>query len=355
MRRKARLLIDKACDSLLLGIELYNRPNDRGRVGAVLILTNHAFEMLLKAAIVHKGGRIHERDSKETIGFDACVRRGTSDGSIKFLTEEQAITLRTLNGLRDAAQHYLLDVSEGQLYIQIQSAVTLFKDLLKAVFNRELADELPHRVLPVSTSAPTDISTMFDSDVQEILRLLAPGRRRRTEAEARLRSLALIDSSILGESDQPGIGELRRMGQELAKNSWEEVFRGVATIEVTTDGVGPSLSIRLTKKEGPPINVVSEETPGAIPVAVKRVNELDVYNLMATQLAEKVGLTRPKLLAVVEYLKMREDLNCYKEFRIGSSLHKRYSQKAIQEVTNALKDTTVEEIWEWHKERRRHG
>ena len=87
MRREAKLLIDKACDSLLLGIELYNRPNDRGRVSGVLILTNHAFEMLLKAAIVHNGGRIHDRGSKETIGFDSCVRRGTSDGSIKFVID----------------------------------------------------------------------------------------------------------------------------------------------------------------------------------------------------------------------------------------------------------------------------
>ena len=121
LKREAKLLLDKACDSLLLGIELFNRPSDRGRVSAVLIQTDHAFEMFLKAALLQRGGKIREDTAKETIGFDACVRRGLSDGRLKFLTEEQALTLQTINGLRDAAQHHLLDISEAQLYLHIQS------------------------------------------------------------------------------------------------------------------------------------------------------------------------------------------------------------------------------------------
>ena len=44
-------------------------------------------EMLMKAAILHGGGRIREKRAKETIGFDACVRRSLSDGKIKDLKE----------------------------------------------------------------------------------------------------------------------------------------------------------------------------------------------------------------------------------------------------------------------------
>ena len=129
MRREAKLLLNKACDSLLLGIEIFNRPHDRGRVSGVLIQIDHGFEMFLKAAIVHRGGKIRERDAKQTFGFDSCVRRGLSDGAIKFLTEEQALTLQTINGLRDAAQHHLLEISEDQLYLHVQAGVTLFQDL----------------------------------------------------------------------------------------------------------------------------------------------------------------------------------------------------------------------------------
>ena len=61
MKKEARLLHNKAVDSLVLSIEFFDRPVERARADSVLILMDHAFEMLLKAAIVHRGGRIRER------------------------------------------------------------------------------------------------------------------------------------------------------------------------------------------------------------------------------------------------------------------------------------------------------
>lgn len=346
MRREAKLLLGKACDSLVLSIELFNRPHNRGRISSTLILLDHAFEILLKAAILNRGGRIREKRAKQTIGFDACVRRGLSDGSIKFLKEEQALTLQTINGLRDAAQHHLLDISEGQLYLHVQSGVTLFRDLLKAVFGQDLRERLPERVLPISTSPPTDLVTLFDSETEEIRKLLRPGRRRKVEAEARLRPLAIFDATIKGEKRQPSAGDLRRIGKHLLQGEdWQNVFTGVAAVEIVADGTGLALSLRLTKKEGIPIQLVPEGTPGTSVVAVKRVNELDFYSLGAKQLAEKIGLTTPKLVAVVDHLGIRDKEECYKEIRIGRTVFKRYSPKAIQAIKDCLKDISVDEVW----------
>ncbi len=351
MKREAKILLQKAIDSLVLAIELFNRPHDRGRVTGTLILLDHAFEMLMKAAILHRGGRIREKRAKETIGFDACVRRSLSDGKIKYLTEEQALVLQTINGLRDAAQHHLLDISEGQLYIHVQSGVTLFRDLLRNVFGRDLARYLPERVLPISTSPPTSLVTLFDSEVEKIRELLKPGRRRQVEALARLRPLAILDATIRGEKGQPSDSDLKQIGKEfLQGRSWADVFQGVAAVEIRADGTGPTLSLRLTKKEGIPIQLVPEGTPGASVVAVKRVNELDFYSLGAKQLAEKLGLTIPKVVAIVDYLNLRSDRECYKEFRIGSQLHKRYSPNAIEKIEKALDDESADEIW--RKQRR---
>ena len=349
MKREAKLLLSKACDSLLLSIEFFNRPQDRGRVSAVLIQLDHSFEMLLKAAIIERGGRIRDRRAKETIGFDACVRRGLSDGKIRFLSEEQALTLQTINGLRDAAQHHILEISEGQLYVHVQSGVTLFRDLMKGVFEQELTSYLPNRVLPVSTSPPTDLTSLFESEIDEIRKLLRPGRRRKIEAEARLRPLTILDATIRGEKGQPGQGDLRRIARSIIKGQdWAAVFPGVAAVNITAEGAGASLSLRLTKKEGAPIHLVPEGTPGASVVAVKRVNELDYYSLGAKQLAENVGLSLPMLLVVIHHLKIREDKDCYKEFKIGKSLHKRYSPQAINVVSDALKKIKPEEIWAAH-------
>ena len=344
MKREAKLLLNKACNALVLSIELFNRPHDRGRVSSTLIQLDHSFEMLMKAAILQRGGRIRDNRAKQAIGFKACVHRSLSDGKIRYLTAAQALVLQTINDLRDAAQHYLLDISEGQLYIHVQSGVTLFRDLLKSVFGQELTSYLPTRVLPVSTSPPTNLATLFDSEVAEIKKLLRPGRRRRVEALSRLRPLAILDGAIRGETDQPSDRDLGQIGKDvLAGKTWDDVFQGVATVEIITDGVGPSLCLRIEKKEGIPIQLVTEATPDASVVGVKRVNELGFYNLGAKQLAEKVGLTMPKTVAVVDYMSMRDDPDCYKEFRIGSSLHKRYSRKAIDKI-KAVRENT-DGIW----------
>jgi len=346
MKREAKLLLKKACDALVLSVELFNRPHDRGRVSSTLIMLDHSFEMLMKAAILHRGGPIREKRAKETIGFDKCVRRSLSDGKIRYLSEEQALVLQAINGLRDAAQHHLLDISEGQLYIHVQSGVTLFRDLLKSVFQHQLSTYLPTRVIPVSTSPPTDLATLFESEVAEVQKLLKPGRRRRLQALARLRPLAILDAAIKGEKGQPSDAELRRLSHEVAEGRpWTGLFRGAAAVEIAADGTGPSLSLRLWKKEGIPIQLVAEGTPSASVVAVKRVDELSFYSLGAKQLAEKVGLTMPKAIAVVDHLDLRKDQECYKEFKIGKNVFKRYSPKAIDVIKEALKKESADDIW----------
>ena len=176
--------------------------------------------------------------------------------------------------------------------------------------------------------------------------MLRPGKRRRIEALARLRPLAILDDTIHGEKGQPSDSDLRRIGEAVtAGNSWDDVFKGVAAIKVTASGTGTDLSLQISKKEGIPIQLVAEGTPGASVVAVKRVDELGFYNLGAKQLAEKLDMTMPKAVAVVDHLGLRDDPDCYKEFKIGKTLHKRYSPKAVERIENVLKEESLEEIW----------
>jgi len=346
MKKEARLLKSKAIASLLLCIDHFNRVSNTGRVEAVLMFLDHAFEMLLKASILERGGRIRESRQKNTIGFDECVRKALSDGKLKFLTTNQALVLQTISGLRNAAQHHLLDLSEGHLYLQAQSGVTLFRDVLKDVFGEELGEFLFDRALPVSTIAPTDSITLFAKEMKEVAKLLAPKKRKRTEAEARLRGLAIVDGSLRGEKIQPGAADLRRIGRAVADGgALEDVFPGIASVEFTTEGSGPTLSLRIAKRGDIPIVLVPEGTPGASVVAVRRVDELGFYSLGHKQLAEHVGLSPSKLTATVWYLNLQEDPECFKEVRIGKSIFKRYSQHAIERVRQAVESKGTDEIW----------
>ena len=222
------------------------------------------------------------------------------------------------------------------------------------MFDDRLVLELPERVLPVSTTAPRDLSALFDKEVEEIRGLLAPGTRKKMDAIARARSLAVLESAVKGDYEQPSDHELRKVCDRLSEGeAWSSVFPGVASINIAAERDGPSISLRLTKNEGIPVKLLKEgEGAGAV-VAVRRVNELDYYSLGANQLAEHIGLTPPKTRAVVDHIGLREDDEYFKEIKIGRSRHLRYSPKAIQIIMETLEAESIDDIWARDKERRR--
>lgn len=348
MRKEAKLLKGKSVSSLLLSIEHFNRVTDLGRSEAVLIFLDHSFEMLLKAAILASGGKIREAREKNTIGFDRCVRKALSEHN--FITDEQALVLQTINGLRDAAQHHLLELSESQLYFHAQSGVTLFRDILRGVFGEELSAVLPERVLPVSTVVLTDPLTMFSSEVEAVRELLAPGRRKRAEAAAKLRSIAIMDGALRGDPLQPGDRELQRLGQRLVDGeSFTDVFPGIGSINFSTDGNGPQIGLRIVKKEGVPVTLVPEGAPGSSVVAVRKVDTLGFYNLGHNDLARKAGLNRTKTTAAIAILGLKSDADCHKEVVVGKVKHQRYSLRAIERIQQLVEERGADQIWADYK------
>jgi hypothetical protein len=343
MKKEAKLLKEKSLNSLVLSMEHFNRPWNVGRTDAVLMLLDHSFEMLLKAAILHRGGRIRNPGEKNTIGFDACVRRGLSTADVRFLKDEQALTLQAINGLRDAAQHHLLDISEGHLYLQAQSGITLYRDLLKTVFAESLSDILPDRVLPIATLAPVDPITLFTEEISEVARLLSPGKRRGAEATARLRALAIVDGAMQGEKLQPSEAALRRLGKEIGGGTTDldSLFPGIAAVSFRTDGSGPSVNLRITKRDGVPVTLVPEGSADSSVVTVKRVSELDYYNLRFAKIVANLGITTNQTTAMIALLRIKEDEDMAKVFFNTWC----YSQKALKRLKGALQEKTAQQWW----------
>jgi hypothetical protein len=350
MKKQAALLLEKSIDSLVLSIEHFNRPWDRGRPEAVLILLDRAFELILKAAILHKGGKIREPYAKETIGFDKCVRKCLTDAAVSCLTEEQALAMQIVNSLRDAAQHDIVELSEQELYMYSQAGVTVYRDFLQLVFGRALTDFLPGRVLPVSTQPPKDLHAMVQADFEAIKALVRPKTRRQIEAKAKLKALAIVESSLEGIRSQPSELEVDQLVKKVrAGTKWQDLFPGVASLQLSTEGTGIAVQIRIAKKEGEKVQVVPEGTPGATVLAVKRVNELDYYSLGLHDLAKKLGLGSNKALAVVRHLKLQDDSECFREVKVGSQTFKRYSAKALDAAKKALPTLDMEAVWAKHK------
>ncbi len=346
MKKEAKLLLKKALDSLVLSVDHFNRHWNQGRAEAVLILLDRAFELILKASIVHKNGRIREARAKETIGFDKCVRKCLTDAQVQCLTNDETVTLQVINSLRDAAQHYILDISEEQLYIYAQAGTTLFGELLERVFARKLSDYIPERVLPISATPPKDLHAVIAAEFEDIKRLMAPGSRRWVQARAKLRALAIAESALAGERLQPGEGELNKLLREIrGGREWTDLFPGVASLELAPAGSGFAVSIRLSKKEGEPVRLVPEGTPGALVIALKRVGELGYYSLGLKDLAEHLKISMPRALAVIQELELQNDEKYFKLMKIGKITAKRYSHEALKRMTEELLKLDMAVVW----------
>lgn len=346
MKKEAKVLLTKAVDSLVLSVDRFNSAWDKGREEAVLILLDRSFELLLKAIIVHRGGAIREPRAKETIGFDKCVRKCLSDEKVQCLNEDSAITIQVINSLRDAAQHYILDISEQQLYLYSQAGLTLFSNLLSETFGIDLHSFVPGRVLPVSSAAPQNLEAMIRSEFSEIQALLKPGARKHFQARAKVRSLAIIESSLSGIRSQPGDHELDKTLSKIAGGEkWNNMFPGMARLRLDTDPTGPSISIRLSKTQGEPVRLVPEGTPGATIVAVHKVDLLGYYSMGLKSLAENVGLSAPLTLALVKNLGLQNTEDCFRVFKIGNSTFKRYSPKAVEELKKAIPSMDMQKVW----------
>lgn len=348
MRREVRQLKHHAIESLVLSIEMFNRPRDDGRAEAALICADRAFEMLLKAIIRHRGGAIRKAGEAHTIGLQQCIDKCVSDASVQCLSANEAVTLQALNGWRDAAQHYLVEISEQELYLACQASVTLFNDLLRSVFGESLRDHTPDRVLPVSTMPPRELDLLIEDELAAIRDLIRPGSRRRDLARNRLRSLAILDAATSGPVEQSTDEQLDAQLREIAAGrGWRDVFPGVASLHLDTEGSGLTYSLRISKREGVPIRLVSEEEASGAVVAVRRVNELDFYSYGYRGLAERCSdlVSSGKLGAVIESLRLRDSPTYYKEFTIGHSRFGRYSQEALKRLRSELPSIDVDAIW----------
>lgn len=355
---RAELLKEEAVESLRLTVELYNRPYSLGRQRGVLLHLGTGFELLLKSAILRLGGEIDTggRD-EQTIGLTKCINRchtGSHIDDVRFLEDDEKILLDKIKHDRDAAAHNLVETSEKQLYTFAEAGVTTFDDILQRIHSERLADHIPGRVLPLSTEPPENLALLIDDEYQQIQELLDEGNEAR--AKARLRAIESLERAAdeLTEDYSPiSDSELEERLQEVKEErDWTQIFRGVASLDFTTEGAGPTMKLQLTKSEGVPVRLVSEEDAQEeeTVIGVKRVSERDYYNLGIQDIGAKLPISWQKAKTVAIELDILNDEEFYKEIEVGSSTYKRYSGYALERIRDAIEEDEIDpdETWEKH-------
>jgi len=345
-KRDVAELKRRAINSLVLGIELFNRPHDQGRSESVLILLHHAFEMLLKAIIKDKTGTVHAKGGKYSFGFDKCLV--VAQNEIKVLSVDERRALSILDAHRDTAIHYYQDVSEDLLYIQAQGAVTLFDDLLSRVFTERLADCIPERVLPISTRPPKDLKLLIDSELSQVDGLLQAGSRKGIQAAARLRPILAMATAARSDAERMTEGELRKaINRRRRGDDWSVILPEVAQLKLETQGDGIAIFLRIKKDADIAVRVAKEGEPVTGALIKQEINIWDKYNLGRDDLAKKLGISGPKTGALILELRIQEDQDCYKVLRRKSATFKGYSKAALDRLQSAISGgVDIEGVWE---------
>jgi hypothetical protein len=348
MTNEVQLLKQDGVDSIQLAIELFNKPREGGRQHGVLMFLNHGLELLLKAALLDRGSSIWADDDGQTIGFDTCVNRavyGSRDAEdVKFLDPEDRDPLRIINGLRDEAVHYVLDLSENQFYVHAKTGVTMADKILNDAFDERLADYMPERVLPLSTQPPKDLETLIDSEYDQIRELVEAGAVGRAGAKAR--SIEAIERALDEDIDSPTKAEVDDILEDIEEGQdWTEVFPGVASLNFAAEGEGPTMKFKLTRSEGTPVRVIpEEEVEGDEPVIAEReVNPFDKYSLGVKKLATHLELNWMETWAVIRDLDIHGDEQYHKEVQVSDSYEQdRYTPATIDLIEDAVENDDVD-------------
>ena len=348
-RREANILKAKAIASLKWAAVAFNGHEEEGRTTRVMCSLQHAFEMLLKAALVQRRQVVFDKRLGQSIGFERCVNLSRQHLG---MTDEQAGTLRAIDALHDEEQHWFMHLDEGLLYAHARAALTLFDDLLQQVFEERLIDHLPHRVLPISAEPPRDIQILVDEEYSQIEQLLAPGRRRRPEARARIRSLLAMeahvaDNVIVSKKDVDRVEKAIRQGKNRA-----EVFPRLEELGTDVAGEGVTVTVRFVKRGGLPVRYVGSDDPGAA-AAVREVDLQLKYHRTASNLAQTLGLTPPRATALRRALEIDEDPSCVHDFPFGKMTHRMYSDNTFTKMRDALERLDMDDVWRQYRPRRR--
>jgi hypothetical protein len=349
LRRETRILKDKAISSLRRATAAFNSYDDDGRVTTVLLHLQHAFEMLLKAALVQRRVRVFDPRLGQSIGFEKCVNLGLEH---LRLSDEEAGTLRTIDAFRDDEQHWYNQLSEGLLYAHARAVVTLFDDLLQREFDDRLANYLPLRVLPISAEPPKDIQLLIDEEYQRIAELLRPGKRQRAEAKARIRSLLAMEAHA-AEGVLVSRKDVSRVERAiLQKKDRHHVFPRLSNLGTEITGDGLQVTVRFSKNKGAPVRLVGADDD----VEAAAIREVDLqrkYHFSPAELAKHLNLSPPRTVALRRFLRIDEDPACRHDFVFGSQTHRGYSDNAVVKMRAAMTEVDMDEVWRTHGPRRR--
>ncbi len=312
-------LRDNGVSAMLGAIEIYNKPRFTYRDECAVILMVNAWELLFKATLSKNKVSIYypkrRGEDYRTLGWADASRKVASEGHWPAGVAQHpvALNIEHLAHFRDNAVHFYNAAGFGLLvHALAQQTIMNFRDYLRAVFGRDLADEITWALMPLGTSPPVDPVTYLRNNA---------GKTPPAAVRAFLDSL------------EGSVAFLRTAG--------EDPSRLMTQLPVQL------VSVKKAKDASAVIGV--DPASGATAI-VKRVDPNVSHPLTTAQVVERVardvaGFTSNTFYAIVEHRKLRANDNLHYRPRTGSP-------QWSEEVVVLIKRLSVNDVAEALQARR---
>jgi hypothetical protein len=315
-----RALVGNSISALAAAIEIYNKPRIEYRDECTVILLVNAWELLLKAILSKHRVRIfygkRRNEPYRTYSLSDALNRATPffPASVDFNATAKNIEL--LVEYRDNAVHFYNQPGFGVIvYALAQTAITNYRDLTKAVFDKDVSDEITLSLLPLALGTPLD-PVEFVRNTQADATTSASVR----QFTARLRDLVL---------------ELEGQGRDTGR-----LFTVFQTHLVSTKKIAEAdftIGVQAAAGAGPPVLVHRLVDPNR--THPYRESDIISHPNRAGGLGIVVGdkpLTQYPFRAIGYYLKAKEDPRYCWADRTGAII--RYSDAYVERLRSLRAD-----------------
>lgn len=160
-----RRLRDNSTAAMVGAIEIYNKPRFAYRDECAVILLLNAWELLLKASLSKNKISIYcpkkPGEDYRTVGWMDAVRRLNNahrwPGPLASAQAAIVLNIEHLSEFRNKSVHFYNSPDFAVVVHSLaQQSVLNFRDFLRAVFGKELGDEITWALMPLGIAPPVD-------------------------------------------------------------------------------------------------------------------------------------------------------------------------------------------------------
>ena len=156
-----KALLNNSVSAILAAVEIYNKPRISYRNECFVVLLINSWELMLKAVLSKKKISIYEpkkrNQPQRTLSLWQAV--DTSKNYFPEQISHKAViaNISSLVDYRDNVIHFYNEKGfETVIYGLAQTSIVNFRDIVKDIFELDIAKEVNINLLPLSFSAPPD-------------------------------------------------------------------------------------------------------------------------------------------------------------------------------------------------------